>query len=346
VQATGGRAVNLALAGAGVTWHDGRPVALVETLNSTDAPRAARIAVSGPGTSADVAVDLVPGEGAWTIPLQDPLPDRLTVHLVADDDFAADNTLDLMKVNARRYRIGVVGRSDPSLLRFFNLSLGADVYDLDDAATPRGEPMDLTFFVDRVPSESFAGPAVIVNPGASTGPLVRTDRFAGPSRATAATTDDPVMAYLGAAAVQVATHPVFDIRGPANVLLRSAEGHPLAVRYGDSGRERVAVLFDLDRNQATWSPELAFVVFWSNCVSTLAAEKPAAPGLAPVNAWAPLMGRVEGRQADGPTIDQSVAAREWFTGRERVIRPVVLPLWPIFILLAAGFLLARVWVLR
>jgi len=346
LQTTGGRAVNFALTGAGVTWHDGRPVALIETLNSTDSPRAARLAVSGAGTSVDVAVSLAPGQGAWTIPLQEPLPDRLTVRLVTDDDFAADNALDLMKVNARRYRIGLVGRGDPALLRFFNLSLGADVFDLDESGTPRGEPMDLTFFVDCVPPEEFAGPAVIVNPNTSTGPLILTERRAGTSLGAVAAPDDPVMAYLGAATVQAASHPVFDVRGPATVLLRSAEGHPLAVRYGDGGRQRVAVLFDLDRNNAVWSPELAFVVFWHNCVSTLAAEKPAVPRFVPVNAWAPLVGRVEGRQTDGPTIDQSAEAREWFTGHERVIRPAVLPLWPIFTLLAAGFLLARVWLLR
>lgn len=349
VQATGGHAANVALTGSGVAWRDGRPVALIETFASQRAPRTARVTLSGDGLALGETLDLAPGPGAWTLALAEPLPSRMTVRLEARDDFAADNSLELMRLASRRYRIGLVGRADAALLRFLTLALGADVYEFDDAAAATESRVDLTFFVDRLPDESFRGPAVLVNPPESTGPLSRTDRSGGPGRWTVVAPEDPLVAHLATAAVQVASHPVFEAGPGAAVLVTSAEGHPLVVRYAGPGGGRaawVAVLFDIERPNTTWSLEASFVIFWADCVATLAAEAPSSPAYAPVNVWDPLLGRIEGRQTDGPAVDESAAGRERFVAHERTIRPTVMPLWPAFALLAAAMLVARVWVLR
>lgn len=344
VAATGGRSENIAVTGAGVRYRAGRPFAMVETFSSCAAERACRLRLTGPGVAVDEPLVVSPGARAVTLALPGGLGDRVTLSVEVADDFASDNRLTLIRVAARRYRVGVVGSADGSVMRFLGAA-GAEVTALDGSSEAGAAAVDVTVFSGQAPPAGFKGPAIVVNPGVSMGSLVLKDATGGPGSWEVAEAGSPLVRYLPEEGPHVRTWPVYEAGAGVTVVLRSAGGDPLVADWSAPGGRRVGILFDIGRTNTSWSMEPSFVVFWANCLRALSPAGPTEERFEAETVWGPLMGQVEGRQARGARLDETAGARSAFVRHEREVRPVVFPLWMGFAIVGVALLIARVWVL-
>jgi len=341
--ATGARAENVALTGASVTMRDGRRHVLVQTFASPEFAGPCRMTVRGQGVSASALISLSPGDGAHTLPLAPALPERITVGLDVRDALARDNRLDLVRVSARRYRVGIVGRADPALMRFLHVSQ-AEVIEFDDAAAAAPETVDVTLFAGCVASPSFRGPAILVNPPESTGPLTRTGRHGGPGLWAVADAESPLVAHLPRAPVEIARWPVFEVSPGADVVIRSDSGDPLVVHDMRSPGGRVAVLWSTEWSNVSWNASV--VIFWANCLRSLSPSGPTVERYEPRDLGDVALGDVEGRQVRGPAVDDTASAAAAMAAHRREVRPAAFRLWPLCAILALLLMVARVWVMR
>jgi len=352
--ATGGRATNLALTRANVSFRPEGPFAMVSyraSAGSFPDPRTT-MTFSGPGL-APLRMEMAfePGEGTWTFPVPRALPDQVAIQVELTDDFAADNRLRLVRTEARRRRMGYVGRADPSLLSLMQAA-DAEVYEIDAAADLWPEELDLTVFVDRLPPEDFDGPAVLVNPPSSTGPLELTGRKGGHVKKwVIADPGHPLASHLPKRGPRIVDRPSFKLAAGgdgvgATRIITTDQGELLVIAYGDAASRRVAVLFDIGAANTNWSDQVSFVLFWSNCFRFLSAGAPAAVRYEPATVAEATLGDLEGRQTAGPAIDQSRQAVAALVSHRRQRRPSALPLWPVFAVLALLLLVARTRIMR
>ena len=346
VYATGGQATNMAITAATITYRNGIPYAMVEMFSSDEPPRSVPLRFSGPGLSLSRRVPLASGMATVTVPLPARLADRVVVRLDGIDALAADNATELVRADGRRWRAGLVGRTDPMLLRFLTLAAQAETIEYDDAATDASDRVDVTFFVDRMPSPRFRGPAVLVNPPKSDGPLIRTSEASGPGQWTIVATDDPLASHLPKTSVAANRWIRWRAGDGTTVVARSASGDPMIVRYNSAAGPRVAVLFDIDRRNTGWSAQQSFALFWYNALLQLSPHVPTVERYEVRDGTAMLASRIEGRQVSGAAFDERDAARLAFEAHERDIHPAVLPLWPPLAALAGLLILARVWIVQ
>ena len=345
--ATGGRATNLALTRANVSFRPEGPFAMVSYRASAGLEARATMTFSGPGLAPlRLEMAFAPGEGTWTFPVPRALPDQVAIEVELTDDFAADNRLRLVRTEARRWRIGYVGRADPSLLALMRAA-DAEVYEIDAAAGLWPEELDLTVFVDRLPPEGFDGPAVLVNPPSSTGPLERTGRKGGHVENWAiADPGHPLASNLPTRGPKIIDRPSFKLAAGTTVIITADQGDPLVVAYRDAASRRVAVLFDIAAANTNWADQVSFVLFWSNCFRFLSAGAPAAVRYEPATVAEATLGDLEGRQTAGPAIDQSQQAIAALASHRRQRRPSAFPLWPVFAILALLLLVVRTRMMR
>jgi hypothetical protein len=346
VYATGGQAANMAITAATITYRDGTPHAMVETFSFAEAVRSVPLRFSGQGLSLSRRLTLAPGTATVTVLLPAGLPDRVAVQLDCVDALATDNATELVRTGGRRWRTGLVGRADPMLLRFFTLAAQTETIEYDDAATDASDLVDVTFFVDRMPSPRFRGPAVLVNPAESNGPLTRTSEASGPGQWTIIAPDDPLAAHLPKTPVAANRWTRWQAGDGATVIARSASGDPMIARYDTAAGPRVAVLFDIDRRNTGWSAQQSFALFWYNALLQLSPRAATVARYEVRDGTAMLAARVEGRQVRGAAFDERDAARRAFEAHEREVHPTVLPLWPPLAALAGLLILARVWIVR
>ncbi|NIA21873.1 MAG: hypothetical protein GWP05_07920 [Anaerolineaceae bacterium] len=357
---TGGRATNLALTRAKVTYRPDGPFAMVSWRASAGLDAKGAITLSGPGIAPlQVAMQFKEGQDAWTFPVPQALPEKIVMALDLADDFAADNRMPLVRTEARRRRIGYVGRSDPSLVAVMQAA-EAEVYEIDlparaiAASAGEGpsaglwpEGLDLTVFVDRLPPGDFQGPAVLVNPPSSSGPLQRGAASSGPVREwTIPDPGHPLVAHLSMRGPRIAERPQFKLAAGATAVITTGQGDPLVVTYRDGGSTRVAVLFDISAANTDWPRQVSFVLFWSNCLAFLSAGHPATVRYEPATVIQAGVGDVEGRQSAGPAIDQSAEALAALATHRSAVRPSEFALWPAFAILALLLLVVRTRVIR
>ncbi|MBN2581426.1 MAG: BatA domain-containing protein [Planctomycetes bacterium] len=345
--ATGADARNLALTAASVVHRDDEAFAMLSASVPDGLDTTARVALSGADMPAyNIDLPLKKGRHTWTFPVPRALPDRITLALDAADDFAADNRMNLLRIEGRRYRLAYVGRPDAALLAML-AAAGADVYEADQSPDTWPEDLDLGLFVDRLPPSDFRHPAVIVNPPSSFGPLVRTQdvrRQVTTWRVTAPS--DPLAAHLPSTGPAVAVVPIFRLQPQAAVVIATEQGDPLVARFVQGEAARVAVLFDVDRGNTTWPDEVSFVLFWDNCLSSLVTGSPSSIRYVPVTPSEAALGEVEGCQTKAAAIDESEQARAAVKGHLRRRAGQRMPLWPGFVLAAVGLLMFRTKVMR
>ena len=345
VSATGGAAANFALTDARVALRDGRPYALVKYFVAPQGPRRATLLIRGAGLALSHPLLLTPGDAAVTVELPSMLPERIDLSFTVQDDFAADNALALGRVATGRYRVGYVGRSDAALLRLLAVA-GAEVYELGDAAGPLREQLDLTIFVDVLPPAGFTGPAVLVNPPETAGPLRQTGRTGGPGDWTVGDADHPLAAHLKGQPLAINSWSVSETPANGRVPWRAANGDPLVVAYESSAGPRVAILFSIARRNTAWAYQPSFVIFWADCLQYLAGRVSSETHWEPEQPAQLLLADIEGRKVSGPAVDQTAAAQQALLGHARQVRPVELELWPLLAGLALVTLVARLWLMR
>ncbi len=376
--ATGGSASVVALTRAAITNRDTKPFALVSLFASPGFTQSVSLAVDG-RRIADLTVR--PGDSSFTLPLTAPLPNDLAITLDLRDDFPLAHRLRLVRTEGRHYRVALVGRPDAALLRLLRAA-DAEVF-LSPSSSGEGGPasgpgegsllhpsplrgegrvrvtnatgptpannIDFSIFIDCLPSPDFSGPAAIINPPASFGPLTATGRTAGPGAAKISDPSATLVLNLSESLSELAAWTVFSLplKPPAllgdavSVVAVSPSGDPLIVAWTSGPATRIAVLFDISRANTRWSDDLSFVVFWSNCFRELAPAAPAVTRYQPADPLAAALGDIEGRQTSGPALDQSAAARAAFLAHDRVVRPALFPLWTIFAALALLLILLR-----
>lgn len=347
VVATGGAAKNVALTRAAVSYRDGRAGAMLSVTAPDPAPEEATVTLSGPDMPEHrVAVSLRPGWQTWSFPVTAALPDRIALSVDVADDFAADNRMDLVRIEGRRYRVAYVGRPDAALLALL-AAAGADVFEADQPPEIWPPNLDLGLFVDGLPPGDFPYPAVVVNPPASFGPLVLTPQVRpGVSGWRLAAQSDPLTEHLPVTGPAAGAVRVFELGPSAAAVIETAQGDPLVVRWGQDAAERVAVLLDIDRAASTWADEVSFVLFWDNCLSHLAREAVSTVRYVPPVSRSAALGEIEGQQTAGPAVDETAeaVAAVGRHRRDRVERG--LPLWPWLTLAALGLLVARTRITR
>jgi len=340
--AAGGDAVNVGLTRASVALRDGRPYAFLGTFASAKASRSTRLSVRGDGLALNETLSLAPGDATSTLELPLTLPTRIDVSLAVQDDFPPDNSAALDRVTGRMYRIAWFGRPDIALDRLFRI-LDAQVYELSDPQLALDGQVDVAFFAGTLPPAGFALPVVLLNPPDSTGPLKRTASRGGPGAWQIADSASPLVAHLPKQPLDLASWPVFDIGPNVRKVIAAPNGDSLIVDYSEAGRPRVAVLFDIDRLNTRWTAQPSFVIFWANCLNFLVPRAPTETRWQPS---APLLGATEGRQVQGPPVDQAADARQALLAHRRAVQPVALWFWPILAGAALVLLLVRLRLMR
>jgi len=242
---------------------------------------AARAAPGAPGTYAMEASDpdaggalvskpafLAPGATAETVFAMDgPPPRTLRVALQGPDDgFPADSAACLAREPARRVRVLLVGKGDPALRRALAAREDTVVVETPAEARPPLGETDLVIACGAALPAEWKGPAVVVLPPETVGPVRPMAGEVSAEWRVAAGHPLAGAFYLGPPRIGNVRRCGVD--AAAELLLGTPEA-PLMVTWEADGARRLAVLFAFDEPAADWARRAGFPVFWSRAIDWL-----------------------------------------------------------------------------
>jgi hypothetical protein len=290
--------------------------------------------------------------GQAIIPLKMPLRPGLQVSLVtpggllaaADDVFPYDDKIWMSLWPRMSPDVLVVGRLDPLLQRAF---VAAEVTRIVEAAagtSAASAKADLVVAAGAPLPADWKGPAIVVTPSESVGPIRPLD---GEVQAEwQVNHQHPLAESLYAGAPQVGKVRRYQVGPGGQIMVGTAEA-PLLITWEEQGARRLAVLFLLDEKTTDWTRRESFPIFWAYALDWLVPfdRRPAeyVPRLSPDSGF---IGSDEPFQS-GPGRDDSEAAiRAIRASAAAHLRAAHTELWPLLAAAALVVLLARGWVAR